>query len=45
VPRAPSGPVAAAVATFLTVLLIQQSQIKDSVALHLKLNELLPACK
>ncbi|MEZ2299954.1 low affinity iron permease family protein [Variovorax sp. RCC_210] len=27
------------------MLLIQQSQIKDSVALHLKLNELLPACK
>lgn len=31
--------------TFLMVFLIQQSQNKDSVALHLKLNELLAASK
>jgi low affinity Fe/Cu permease len=31
------------IVTFLMVFLIQQSQNKDSVALHLKLNELLAA--
>ena len=31
--------------TFLMVFLIQQSQNKDSIALHLKLNELLAASK
>ncbi|AEF87766.1 hypothetical protein DelCs14_0730 [Delftia sp. Cs1-4] len=33
------------IVTFLMVFLIQQSQNKDSVALHLKLNELLAANK
>jgi low affinity Fe/Cu permease len=33
------------IVTFLMVFLIQQSQNKDSVALHLKLNELLAASK
>jgi low affinity Fe/Cu permease len=33
------------IVTFLMVFLIQQSQNKDSVALHLKLNELLAATK
>ncbi|MEO6276375.1 MAG: low affinity iron permease family protein [Roseateles sp.] len=33
------------IVTFLMVFLIQQSQNKDSVALHLKLNELLAAHK
>ena len=33
------------IVTFLMVFLIQQSQNKDSVALHLKLNELLAAIK
>lgn len=33
------------IAMFLMVFLIQQSQSKDSVALHLKLNELLAASK
>lgn len=33
------------IVTFLMVFMIQQSQNKDSVALHLKLNELLAASK
>lgn len=33
------------IVTFLMVFLIQQSQNKDSIALHLKLNELLAASK
>jgi low affinity Fe/Cu permease len=33
------------IVTFLMVFLIQQSQNKDSVAMHLKLNELLAASK
>jgi low affinity Fe/Cu permease len=36
---------ATTIITFLMVFLIQQSQNKDSIALHLKLNELLAATK